>query len=419
MALLGSMNFAALTLCVLVLAAHNYQAQASSRVIFGKKNFKSFVNYNSSVNGLCATSVIIRGYKCQEFEVTTPDGYILSIQRIPEGRYGVGSNVTKKEPVLIQHGVLVDGTTWFLNNPEQNLPMILADEGFDVWISNTRGTQYSRKHTTLDSSSQEYWNWSWDELVTDEMPAIVDFVYNQSGQQKINYVGHSLGTLVALASFSKGILVDQLKSAVLLSPIAYLSHMTTELGVVAAKSMLGETLTLMHMAEFDPKGVPVVDFMKGICAQTGIDCNHLFSSITGENCCLDTSAFDLFMNFEPQSSSTKNLFHLAQTVRSGVLTKFDYERPDANFKHYRQVTPPIYNLSNIPNNLPIFMSYGGRDALSDVIDVNNLLEHFKYHDEDKLSLQFIDNYAHADFIMAVNANDLVYKNVTSFFKRQF
>lgn len=65
------------------------------------------------------------------------------------------------------------------------------------------------------------------------------------------------------------------------------------------------------------------------------------------------------------------------------------------------------------------MSYGGRDALSDVIDVNNLLEHFKYHDEDKLSLQFIDNYAHADFIMAVNANDLVYKNVTSFFKRQF
>lgn len=41
------------------------------------------------------------------FQVTTPDGYILSIQRIPEGRYGVGSNVTKKEPVLIQHGVLV------------------------------------------------------------------------------------------------------------------------------------------------------------------------------------------------------------------------------------------------------------------------------------------------------------------------
>ena len=34
----------------------------------------------------------------------TQDGYILSMQRIPEGRAGGGGN---KQPVLIQHGVLV------------------------------------------------------------------------------------------------------------------------------------------------------------------------------------------------------------------------------------------------------------------------------------------------------------------------
>lgn len=43
-----------------------------------------------------------------------------------------------------------DGMTWFLNPPEQNLPMILADNGFDVWIANTRGTRFSRRHTNLD-----------------------------------------------------------------------------------------------------------------------------------------------------------------------------------------------------------------------------------------------------------------------------
>jgi len=44
----------------------------------------------------------------QYFQVTTKDGYILSIQRIPEGRSEVKSNVTKKkEPVIVQHGVLV------------------------------------------------------------------------------------------------------------------------------------------------------------------------------------------------------------------------------------------------------------------------------------------------------------------------
>jgi lysosomal acid lipase/cholesteryl ester hydrolase len=62
------------------------------------------------------------------------------------------------------------------------------------------------------------------------------------------------GTLIALASFSEGKLGNQLKSAALLSPIAYLSHMTTALGVVAAKSFAGEITTLFGLAEFFPKG---------------------------------------------------------------------------------------------------------------------------------------------------------------------
>lgn len=48
------------------------------------------------------------------------------------------------------------------------------------------------------------------------------------------------GTLTALASFSEGLLVNKVKSAALLSPVAYLSHMKTALGVVAAKTFVGE-----------------------------------------------------------------------------------------------------------------------------------------------------------------------------------
>lgn len=84
--------------------------------------------------------------------------------------------------------------------------------------------------------------------------------------------------------------------------------------------------------------------------------------------------------------------------------------------HYGEARPPLYNLSNIASDIPIFISYGGKDALSDVRDVQTLLDGLKFHDVDKLTIQYVRDYAHADFIMGVNAKDIVYNQVVSFFK---
>jgi lysosomal acid lipase/cholesteryl ester hydrolase len=105
-------------------------------------------------------------------------------------------------------------------------------------------------------------------------------------------------------------------------------------------------------------------------------------------------------------------------VRDGVVAKYNYGRSYYNVMHYGEARPPVYNLSNIPHDLPLFVSYGGQDALSDVRDVTHLLDNFKFHDVDKLSPQFIKDYAHADFIMGVNAKDVVYNQVVAFFKHQ-
>lgn len=83
--------------------------------------------------------------------------------------------------------------------------------------------------------------------------------------------------------------------------------------------------------------------------------------------------------------------------------------------HYGSIKPPVYKLSNIPPKLPLFISYGGQDALSDVQDVQQLLDELKLHDVLKLTVQFVKDYAHADFIMGVNAKDIVYNQVHKFF----
>ncbi|CAL0323011.1 unnamed protein product [Lupinus luteus] len=406
------MSFATLNIYLSLLAFVPHQVHATSH---GSFVTKYVTNDNSSVGGLCASSIIVHGYKCQEHNVTTDDGYILGLQRIPEGRAEVNGTLTLKQPVLLQHGVLVDGNSWFVNNPEQNLPFILADNGYDVWISNTRGTIFSRQHVSLDPSNRQFWNWTWDELIAHDLPAMFDYVSKET-KQKINYIGHSQGTLIALASFSQEKLIKQVKSAVLLSPVAYLSHMTTELGVVAARYFLDEVIHLIGLAEFDLRAPRVKAIIRSLCdSNPGIHCYDLLTVITGPNCCLNSTTVDTFFKNEPQSTSTKNLVHFAQTFRNGVLTKFDYVVPSANFRHYGQLLPPEYNLANIPHDIPLFLSYGGKDALSDVIDVQRLLDILKFHDADKLSVQYIQEYAHLDFIMATNAKDIVYKDVLSFF----
>ncbi|PRQ54234.1 putative triacylglycerol lipase [Rosa chinensis] len=403
---LRSLAFCLLMVLVSVVALAPGAVEGSSRKLLAQAN----AAVAAQAYGICNALVTVHGYRCQEITVTTDDGYILSVQRI-------GGGGTGKPPVIIQHGVLVDAAVWLMNSPDKNLPLILADSGFDVWMANTRGTRFSRRHTSMDPSDPKFWNWSWDELVAHDLPAVFNYVHGQT-KQKINYVGHSLGTLLALASLSEGKLVDQLKSVALLTPIAYLTHMSTPICAVGARLFAGEIITAFRFAEFDPKGEPVAEFLDHLCATPGVPCYDIFSLLTGKNCCLNASTVDLFLDHQPQSTSTKNLVHLSQVVRNGILTKYDHGRSYTNYMHYGSFFAPHYDLSKIPNHLPMFITYGGQDALSDELDVLHLLDHFKSHDAGKLVVDFIPEYAHFDFVAGINAKDLVYNKVISFFNQQ-
>ncbi|KVH93174.1 AB-hydrolase lipase domain-containing protein [Cynara cardunculus var. scolymus] len=319
---------------------------------FGNRMYLSWNKTNSVVaasnaDGICKLMVEPRGYTCEEHKVTTKDGYVLSLQRIPLGRSG--GKKGDRVPVHLQH----------------------ADNGFDVWLASSRGTKYSRGHVSLKPDDEAYWDWTWDELAAYDLPATSQYVHDQTGQ-KLHYVGHSLGTLMAMAAFSKGEVVSMLRSAALLSPVAY-------------------TLKWLGLHEFNPKGDAVTKLLKKICAQPGVDCTNLLNSFTGKNCCLKPSIVDVFLDHEPQ--------------------------PSENRRHYGQSTPPAYNIESIPKNIPFFLSHGGADALSDVNDVKHLLQTLKDHDRDKIVVQFQEDYAHADFVMGTNARQVVYEPLMTFFKR--
>lgn len=58
----------------------------------------------------------------------------------------------------------------FWKNKRINLYIIfvgylLSDRGYDVWLANSRGNTYSRKHVYLDPKEPSYWNFSYKRLI--------------------------------------------------------------------------------------------------------------------------------------------------------------------------------------------------------------------------------------------------------------
>lgn len=80
---------------------------------------------------------------------------------------------------------------WVLNHPDVSPAYILARNGYDVWLGNNRGNRWSNQHERLNDTQEEYWDWSWEEMGTLDVPAMTKYVLNYTGFDKLTYIGHS------------------------------------------------------------------------------------------------------------------------------------------------------------------------------------------------------------------------------------
>lgn len=102
------------------------------------------------------------GFGYESFNITTKDGYILRLDHV------LPSNVSrddKQRPVvLLQHGISDSSITWVINQPDKAVAFQLVRAGYDVWMGNNRGNEYSRMHATLDVHSYEYWDFDFEDM---------------------------------------------------------------------------------------------------------------------------------------------------------------------------------------------------------------------------------------------------------------
>ena len=88
------------------------------------------------------------------------------------------------------------GSEW---NPGNAAPIQFADLGYDIYLGNNRGREYSFGHTQLTSPAEDpelYWDFSWHEMAFDVMANAKAMTENAAGNfSKGWYVGYSQGTI--------------------------------------------------------------------------------------------------------------------------------------------------------------------------------------------------------------------------------
>jgi len=103
-------------------------------------------HYNNDVNLSFTEQAHKYGYASEMHTIVTEDGYVSQIYRIPakvanlaqEKKDGV-----QKPAVLLMHGMLCDMNFWTVNEADMNIPYILVDQGYDVWLGNNRGNRFA------------------------------------------------------------------------------------------------------------------------------------------------------------------------------------------------------------------------------------------------------------------------------------
>jgi len=169
----------------------NDQDAPAGRLIAQANKFESMVDEHKNPDSFKSMTELANqnGFRVEQHQVETSDGYLLDLWRIPGELQDSGGE--KKPPVLLLHGVESDMMQWVMNRPSHAPAFTLARNGYDVWMGNNRGTRFGLKHATLDPKSAEFWEFSWEEMGTKDVPAFVDHIVSETGFKQISYIGHS------------------------------------------------------------------------------------------------------------------------------------------------------------------------------------------------------------------------------------
>ncbi|KAF9047338.1 Alpha/Beta hydrolase protein [Panaeolus papilionaceus] len=329
----------------------------------------------------------IFGYSHEEHQVTTEDGYILTLHRLlPKGASGPES--LKGRPVVyLQHGLLTNSELFMsVTAPEKCLPLVLLESGYDIWLGNNRGNKYSRGHTSKSCEASDFWDYCIDDFVQYDIPNSISFIIKQTGSSKISYIGFSQGSAQGFGALSVNSTLSQsLNMFIALAPIMRpAGYPSPRLDSIVKKNpnivyqIFGRKAMCTWIA-FLQANLPtflvteIVD--RALKPLLGYD-NHNFSPLQKI-----ASYSHIYC-----SCSVKTIVHWGQIMGNTVFSKFQ-DDPSA----------PVIRYPTEKITIPITLIHGDRDCL---FEKSVVLEHLPAD----VTCHVLENYEHLDVLWGANVH---------------
>ncbi|CAH4000318.1 lipase 1-like isoform X2 [Pieris brassicae] len=343
--------------------------------------------------------ILSAGYPVNKYRVTTGDGYILQMYRIPAGRRTArrSDNAKGKRPVLLMHGLMGSSDNFLIMGPDKSLGYMLADAGYDVWLGNMRGTVHSA-HQNLTRQDAKFWNFSFDEHGKYDLPAMIDKVLSVTKLDKLFYIGHSMGTTTFFVMMSeKPEYNKKIVAFIALSPAVYIGTMKPFVQLLLRDLNLSNRMRAqgIYSSEIVQNQWQII---AATCMGRKIEenmCVRVVSLLVGEN---NAESMLPVIVARVQPGSWQQFEHYGKLVESDVFTAWE--------NGFNGTIRP-YNISNV--KVPVEIIYGENDQLVHKTQVLRLAEELKSIGvlEDVRSACSCPNWNHFDFVFAKNVGKLL------------
>ncbi|KAF2892715.1 hypothetical protein ILUMI_13459 [Ignelater luminosus] len=301
--------------------------------------------------------------------------------------------------------------------PQRSLGFFLADQGYDVWLANPRGTRWSRKHATLnpDIDIKEYWDFSFHQIGYYDLPAFIDYIVNVTNQEKVFYIGHSQGsTCYFVLSSTRPEYNKKVRLAVTLAPIAYFEHMNIPIVFWMAhyRDELENFVSKYQFYELLPYKPYRETLAKIFCNDKSPFqdvCAAVFYFTGGYSEQFDKTKMPVIISNAPAGGSIRQMQHYTQIFISKKFHQYDHGE-EVNLGLYGQLSPPEYDLKRI--TAPLAFYYGSEDVYCREEDVNRTASEVS----NLILKRRIEGFGHMDVTWGIDVVKSLYKDLVRLMK---